>query len=405
MFMPSERVWNEMKYEPVGFWPVPINAGDEYALLVKAPTNVLKAAYRSCPVSLFISTAATPAGTVVSTVLTIADDPASPLTIAGVHRHLEEQLAIEQIVRAGRALIVLFDELSRPVARAQCALQADARVAAASLLNDGEARYAGAWTSTLAEVLDEVQGLVDPALAVPPKYSPRILNVPLVLSDFQTIQIAAVGEHEAREFRLEDADEGFVLEHATWHLMESLFGSHIFHSPQVTEGRKTRELTDILAYCRAGICVVEAKAVAVLSTDPARTTLRRAKNIQKQIDKGLSQIPGAIRSIAARRPLTSRAGNPITLPENTGAMRHGIIMVSELFPSLDWKMIRVQLLESSRASGAMFHVLDPQELRLLIGISANEPVQLMLHLARRFELLCGAESAYIRTRLKGPPLP
>ena len=88
-----------------------------------------------------------------------------------------------------------------------------------------------------------------------------------------------------------------------------------------------------------------------------------------------------------------------------GSVWHGIIMVSELYPSLDWAAVRVQLLDASRATDSMFHVLDLQELRFLVGVSENNPVRLMAHLVHRFQVLSESKSAYIRTRLEGPPLP
>jgi len=405
MFMPSARVWNEMKYEPVGFWPVPINRGDEYALLLKAPLHVIKAAYRSCPVSLSVATAPTSAGTVVSTVLRIDDDPDSPLTVTGVHRYAEEQKALGRIFETGTALFVFFDELNRPVARATCALDSESCIAAHSLLSGATHPYVGEWVPTLGDVLDEIQGAIDPALAVPAKHSPVIVDVRLVLSEFQTIRITAIGEHEARDFRLEDIDEGYVQEHATWHLLENLFGKNVFHSPIVLEGTKPRELTDILGYCDAGVCFVESKATGVLAADPIRTSDRRAKNIQKQIDKGLSQLPGAMRSVQAGLSLTSKAGNPITIPVAASEMRHGIIMVSELFPSVDWTSVAEKLLKGSRETGAMLHVLDLRELRLLVGVSEDNPVHFIVHLTHRFETMCEHKSAFIRMRLGGPPLP
>jgi hypothetical protein len=110
MFMPSARVWNEMQFEPSGLWPVPINRGDEFALLAKLPTHVIKAAYRGCRIALTLATATTCDGTVLSTVLEICDDPASPLGIAGVHRHPEEQLALNRLMDAEECLFVFFDE-------------------------------------------------------------------------------------------------------------------------------------------------------------------------------------------------------------------------------------------------------------------------------------------------------
>lgn len=77
------------------------------------------------------------------------------------------------------------------------------------------------------------------------------------LAGFHTNHITAVGEHEARGFRLDDTDEGYVLEQGTWHLLEHLFGRAAYHSPQVMEGAATRELTDICGYSDVGMCFVE----------------------------------------------------------------------------------------------------------------------------------------------------
>lgn len=108
MFLPSTRVWNEMNCETSGFWPVPINSGDEHAFLLQTQTHLIKSAYRSCPVTLTVSTTATPLGSVLATVLKLADDPISPFTLTGVHRHDEEQVAVEKILRAGHTLMVFL---------------------------------------------------------------------------------------------------------------------------------------------------------------------------------------------------------------------------------------------------------------------------------------------------------
>ena len=43
MFMPSSRNWEEMKYEAAGCWPLPVNKGDEFALVTKMPASTIKA--------------------------------------------------------------------------------------------------------------------------------------------------------------------------------------------------------------------------------------------------------------------------------------------------------------------------------------------------------------------------
>ena len=405
MFMPSARNWEEMKYEPVGCWPLPINSGDEFALVTKMPVSTVKAAYRLCPMSLTVARAETPEGVVLATTLIVADDPTAALMLSGVIRHAEEQLAIENILRAGRTLMVFFDELSRPVARATCTFSSAECITASAMVDAAGSRYVGPWTQLLSDVLDEVQGYGDPQLAVPPKYSPTFVTVPLKLSEFMTQRMTTLGNDDVLEFRLDDPDEGHGLEQSTWHLLEHLFEGRIFHSPHVREGAAVRELTDILTTCDSGPCLFEAKAAAMLSTDLQRTTERRAKNVQKQIDKGIDQLAGAMRNLKGGLPLVTKGGSPIALPSTVGTIRNGIVMVSEMLPGLDWEAIGAQLLAASEQCDAMMHVLDLQELRTLVGISRDNPVLFTAYLAHRYDVMTERKHAMLRTRLDGPPLP
>jgi hypothetical protein len=341
---------------------------------------------------------------VIVTNLAIADDPASPFGIAGVHRHPEEQAALDAILRTPTTLVVFFDELSRPVLRASCRLDERTRSSGLELLAGTGSRFTGPWIPMLGEVLDEIQGMVDPTFAVAPVYSPRSVSIQLSLSDFFSQHITVVGDYESRDVTLDEPDEGYPLEHGTWQLLENMFAGSIFHSPQVANDLSVRELTDILAYCDLGHCFVEAKAMAVLSTAPDRSTQRRAWNIEKQIRKALSQLPGAMRTVADGVPITSKSGDVITMPPSIGPFRNGIIMVSELMPAVDWPTVTAELLEASNDT-TMMHVLDLVELRLLVGISKNSSELFFAYLNYRHELMRKHKNALIRMKLDGPPLP
>lgn len=405
MFTPSTRNWEEMQYEEAGCWPLPINKGDEFALVTKMSASTIKAACRSCEMSLTVARAETPDGVVLATTLKVADDPSAPRLLSGVLRYEEEQSAIGNILRTGRTLIVFFDELSRPVARAVCTFNSPECDDAFAMVDTAGQRYAGPWTPLLSDVLDEVVGYSDPLRAVPAKYSPAFVTIPLKLSEFETSQTTTVGMGDVLDFRLNDPDEGLGLEQSAWHLLESLFEGDIIHSPQVRENSKPRELIDILAYCDFGLCLLESKAAAVLSTNPNRTTDRRVANVQKQIDKGIGQLVGAMKNINNGAPLEKKDGSPFALPPTVGLIRHGIVLVSEMLHDLDWKAIAEQLIAVSPDPGTMMQVLDLQELRVLVGISRNNPELLMAYLSNRFDVMVERKHAMLRTRLDGPPPP
>ncbi len=387
MFIPSSRNWEEMKNEAAGCWPLPINKGDEFALVTKMSALTIKAAYRSCPVSLTVARAETPEGVVLATTLTVADDPSAALMLSGVLRHAEEQMAIENILRAGRTLVIFFDELSRQVASAACAFSGPECAAASAMIDAAGSRYVGPWIPLLSDVFDEVQSFGDAQLAVPAKYAPTFITIPLTLSGFETQHSTTIGLTDVLDFQLDDPDEGRGLEQSTWHLLEHLFEGRIVHSPHVREGRNLRELTDILTHCDAGICLFESKVASMLTTSLDRSTERRAKSVQKQIDKGIDQLVGAMRNVASGLPLVTRSDSVITLPPTVGTIRQGVVIVSEMLPGLDWGRVGAQLLNASQQSGAMLHVLDLRELRMLVAISKDNPVLFAAHLAHRFDVM------------------
>ena len=78
-------------------------------------------------------------------------------------------------------------------------------------------------------------------------------------------------------------------------------------------------------------------------------------------------------------------------------------MVSEMLPSLNWEDVGAHLIDASKLSGAMLHVLDLRELRMLVGISKNNPELFAAYLAHRFDLLVKHKNAMIRTTFGETP--
>jgi hypothetical protein len=92
------------------------------------------------------------------------------------------------------------------------------------------------------------------------------------------------------------------------------------------------------------------------------------------------------------------------MPHSSASPRHGVVLVSELLPSVDWTSIAQELIGASTPPAQLLHVLDLRELRLLVGASET-PLILMTHLSRRFEIMKQCGSAFIRTAFDGPPPP
>ncbi|HBN77286.1 MAG TPA: hypothetical protein DD473_16025 [Planctomycetaceae bacterium] len=267
-------------------------------------------------------------------------------------------------------------------------------------------RYSGSWITMLADVLDEAQLHSDPLLTVTPKYTPVFFTVSMKLSGFETIRSTTIGADEVLDFELSDKNEGRGQEQSAWHLLENLFEGNIFHSPQVVEAGKKRELTDILTHTSVGINLFESKVTEMLAENSLdRSTERREKNIQNHINKGIDQLVGAFRNVKASLPLRTKQDNPIEIPNGTDSIHNGIVLISEMLSGLDWEAIYVQLSEASEKCGAMLHILDLRELRTIVGISRDNPVLFAAHLSHRFDIMSERKHALLRTTLNGPPLP
>ena len=133
--------------------------------------------------------------------------------------------------------------------------------------------------------------------------------------------------------------------------------------------------------------------------------MRRAKSVQKQIDKGIGQLVGALRNLKAGLPVFTKTGSPLSNPKSIGSIRQGIVMVSAMLPGLDWESIAADLLAASQKSGGMLHVLDLRELRLLVGISRDNQALFAAYLSHRFDIMLERQHAMLRTVLDGPPMP
>ena len=222
----------------------------------------------------------------------------------------------------------------------------------------------------------------------------QIVVTELTLDQFKEFGLYTVGLREAGRFSLADKDEGGGLEQSVWHLLESLFQHRIYRSPQVVNGNKVRELTDVLAASDYGIFLIESKAMAVLNTSKEQITSRRAKNIESQIRKALRQLVGAIKSVQQGLQIVTQDGQEIEI--NRELLPHAIVLLSEMNSAIDFNSITAELFKTQIESRAMFHIVDLRELAMLVG--GSKTVNLFDYfLCQRAEEVVNVQNAFART--------
>jgi hypothetical protein len=401
MHIPSERVYREMISEPSSLWFVPASGG-EHAILLKAPSNVLKGVFNKCRIEINFSVKVLNNKRLLSYGVKIHDDEESPFINTGSIRVQEEHKAIHEILLAQSTPFFLFDEVDRCVAWCDVSFEKEKAANLLKLLDHQNGFFSGPFDSDFSYALD----CHDLSLELPVKNEKAekvpTFSISMHLTDFNRIKLHTVGDNEAHEFGINDDNEGFGLEQSAWHILQWKFKEQIFRSPSFSDGRVWKELTDILGISDYGVFLIETKAMSVINSPDTRSMERKAKGLIKQVKKGINQLKGAIATIRAENEIYGQtyANSSIKIDVPRNIPPHAIVLVSELLPFGDWDAIVEEIMKASCAAKAYFHVFDMRELALLAKVTADLNM-LDYNLVTRFENFVKSRTIFIRGQV--PP--
>ena len=396
MHVPSSDVYPQLQVEPAGIWFVPAIGDDTHAILLKSPSNILKALIKGASIKLGFSLKETPSGKVLMSVIYIYDDKDAPVITISEHIQDFQQVALVEILNLRtHTPIFFYDELTRNIAQANCEFDRS-KEDVIDLIGDVNDLYVGKPNSDVIKAMDYLEEISEGVITNDPLPVKHIVVTELTLNQFSEFNLDLVGIREVERFNIADKDEGGGLERSVWHLLESLFQDKIYRSPQVVKGNNVRELTDILATSEYGIFLIESKVTAVLSVANEQTSARRAKNIETQIKKALRQLTGSVKSVQKNLQISTSDGQEIEV--NREILPHAIVLISEMYPAIDWSAITIELFKIGIKSKAMFHILDLYELATLVGRSETVN-QFDYFLMERAKKVVNMQSAFIRTRI------
>ncbi|MEX3950192.1 hypothetical protein AB4Y40_20840 [Paraburkholderia sp. EG287B] len=386
MHLPAHDVLAEMQPEGGGLWFVPAQGSDTHAILVKAPSSVIKAISRGSRIEFLIGMCAVEGAHYLGIGVRVHDDPVSPVTYFRIQRNAIQHRAILDILTRSSTPLFFFDELCRSVAWAECKPDRIVSAQAIGKIHHVKTPYFGVFNRHCNAVLDAMHEVIDPPSIEGDSPPLDFVWLPVEIETLYFINIHAVGIVENHAYRANQTDEGGGQEVNAWHLLESLFPVGIVKSPSVIEGKKERELIDILCYYTdeelTGLFLVESKALSVLSVAPDQSMERKTKNQDKHIVKALNQCKGAIASIRAGCPISTRDGAPLKFDRS--GPPHVIILVAEILPFGDRQDIVNACLSFAHEAGAFVHVMDMWELTTFVSASKN-CVQLDFYLFERFK--------------------
>lgn len=204
-------------------------------------------------------------------------------------------------------------------------------------------------------------------------------------------------------FLIGDEAEGPKLEGLIHVVVDPIYPGNSYISPDVEDGKTLRELADVLGFDSNFICVVQAKAMAVLAVDSGQPSSRRAARVERDIRKGLKQLAGALTNIRAGSPVfPHREKTPIAIPNRDTSLAHAIVVLSEMYTFVDWKATAASVARASDSEvhRALFHVLDMQELANLAA-DCKDAEAFSNRLVQRWCFVQEKGTGYVRAKAPG----
>ena len=372
VFVPGTKLFGEMNSERSGLWFGHEDLTQELFIVAKLPTPLIKAVYSGAPSSVILSVVRAKQHNVRIIGIRVDDDLDRPFFATHPSVTLEEHTNVEEVLTYSHIRMHFFDERTRPVLSLSCSVdQAQVKQA---LIDFSKTRphYASTRNSVAQFAHDLFQADQEKMFLSQKEPAHTLVShhIPLSLTTCNPIKVF---EPDRGEFQIDDRDEGDGFEQSVHGSLAYVFPNSTYRSPQVGVAAHQRELTDLLAFESEIICLGEAKAFSVLNTNPTRSTNRRASTIEKDVQKALRQLKGAIRRIRAGDPIYDLQQHTISIPHCSDATVYALIVISEMNPFVDWSEVARSILEASDEwEKTFFYVLDLQELQRL-AISAEYP--------------------------------
>lgn len=384
-----------MRSEVASIWFVPTVGKGDVALLLKSTSASIKAMLAGCPMTLVFGVQ----NNFLCAGARIHDIPKHPLFICGVELHDEDIPALTRMLDLRNTPMFLFNELDVCVAWGNVSLtEADAQAIKNTIA--GATFYVGPFNKAASYALDCLCYSTDRTQEANGATIIEFTEVPVTVEKWHTNRISFVGMNDKQTVKINDSNEGAVLERTTWASLEAVFPLTLQMSPQIKIGEKFRELTDVLAFHEYGSFLIEAKDLSIFQSGFLREQARRTKGVQKQTLKAITQLVGASKAAKRGDQITDKNGEPLSI--NLEQPFHCIILITELMHDGDWQEVEHKLRQAMVETGDFFHILDLQELITILKCSMGDPELFDYNLMERCKHFAKSGTIHMRCRLSPP---
>jgi hypothetical protein len=397
MFIPDQKMYVNMKSEIAGLWCSSLDEPEYPYFVIKLPQNILKSLFLGCRISIVILPCNIEQRLILSYSLIIWDDLEKPMITYFAIRDRNEYISLISCIKKNKIYVHFFDELVMPIISSKCHF---------TLNNDLKLLESMQFSFENIPLYDDKVfelycGVVENLIKSGNVFD-IVRNDGLVITDMKLefdepnkIYIPLVGQ-----FSINDTNEGGRLEDSIYHLIESFYGSSNSAKSPTLDTSNSREFTDILAWDKINICLFESKCLSIIGRENELTSEKRIKNINKHISKALSQLKGAVRKLRNNEKIYSASGQLLEIPyEQDKTFIDCVVLVSEMYPYLDWEALAQEIINASNEAGAFFHIMDLSELYRII-CSGKTTTAFSANLYIRWDAVVKNKTAFVRGRIK-----
>lgn len=406
-YIPSSALETIIEESRLGLWIDKLYDG-AIALVCKIPEVVIKALYQGAGCSFLLSVVRVESLNILCLGFRVQDEPDNPFTVCTINASDSDSASIMEILGSGTTRLHCLNELNHPVLSAYCSLEpSTSKDALDSFKSTNHYLLA---SDTVYEPLDFVR-IVERALdcfqkhiyrSTPNDESDSLIEmtaaIPLVLDIWKPVKVFEVSP-TAQEgpLLIDDKDEGRKLEKQAYLSLDTIYPGSTYRSPK----SGNRELIDILGFNADFICLIESKSLSVLTVNEARSSQRRAATMTSHVSKAMSQLRGALRRIRSGDQIRDANGVPIMIRNQETLPAQAIVLLSEMYFYLDWKLIAREVGSASEdeRQRALFHVMDLMELSYIVSQTSNSDA-FNRWMVQRWMAVQDSGTAYGRSRAR-----
>lgn len=218
----------------------------------------------------------------------------------------------------------------------------------------------------------------------PPLYM-DLFTYDLTISDIKGMLTFHVHPNSTGNYTLGKDIDGTVQETQLSQSLNLFFNQQAYHSPLVTIGKTTRELTDALALAENYILTIESKCLTVDLNTLNQTTERNISNTVSHANKAIKQLIGGFKAIKRNEEIKTQSGQKIDFDRS--GPHHGIVIIPEFISSKKWEPVVKKMINTYEQIGLKLHVISLPEFTAILKMSELDKNNLFSVFETRHDIL------------------